>query len=181
MRRLGTPQNDDILLRALTLIVARQARPSSGGRDRQSPSVQPGGVRGAPQARQVADRFDVIQKLRHAIEQQLRRAPCPDESFVPGEVEPEAQHMPTGLNPSLRVAGQIRSGQSPSCRRQDAGRDPPRDRIQLAHGRQLDPAGRLAGTQQHGTKADHTGAAFFRAYLARRWSPSADDCEPSHG
>ena len=56
-----------------------------------------GAVRGAPQARQVADRFHLIQNLRHAIEQQLSRAPCPDEPFVPGEVEPEAEHVPIGL------------------------------------------------------------------------------------
>jgi hypothetical protein len=36
-----------------------------------------GAARGAPQARQVADRFHLLQNLRHAIEQQLSRAPGP--------------------------------------------------------------------------------------------------------
>jgi hypothetical protein len=36
-----------------------------------------GARRGAPKARQVADRFHLVQNLRHTIEQQLSRAPSP--------------------------------------------------------------------------------------------------------
>jgi hypothetical protein len=36
-----------------------------------------GARRGAPQARQVADRFHLLQNMRHTIEQQLSRAPSP--------------------------------------------------------------------------------------------------------
>jgi transposase len=56
-----------------------------------------GAVRGAPQARQVADRFHLIQNLRQSIQQQLSRAPLPQQSFVPGEMEPDAQRPPDNL------------------------------------------------------------------------------------
>jgi hypothetical protein len=44
-----------------------------------------GAARGAPQAGQVADRFHLLQNLRHAIEQQLSRAPGPRLRFASGE------------------------------------------------------------------------------------------------
>jgi hypothetical protein len=47
-----------------------------------------GAARGAPQARQVADRFHLLQNLRHAIEQQFSRAPGPCLQVAPsGTVE----------------------------------------------------------------------------------------------
>jgi transposase len=44
-----------------------------------------GAVQGAPQARQVADRFHLLQNLRHVIEQQLSRAPRRSPLFAPSE------------------------------------------------------------------------------------------------
>jgi hypothetical protein len=54
-------------------------------------------MRGAPQARQVADRFHLIQNLRQSIQQQLSRAPLQHEPFVPGEMEPEPRQPQPGL------------------------------------------------------------------------------------
>jgi transposase len=48
-----------------------------------------GARQGAPQARQVADRFHLIQNLRQAIEQQISRAPPHDELSVPDDIEPQ--------------------------------------------------------------------------------------------
>jgi transposase len=60
-----------------------------------------GAARGAPQARQVADRFHLIQNLREAIEQQFSRAPLPQEPSVSEEMEPDAQQVPAGLIPGI--------------------------------------------------------------------------------
>jgi transposase len=56
-----------------------------------------GAKRGAPQARQVADRFHLIQNLRQSIQQRLSRAPLQQEPFVPGEMEPEPRQPQPGL------------------------------------------------------------------------------------
>ena len=45
-----------------------------------------GARRGAPQARQVADRFHLLQNLRQTIEQQLSRAPRPTRPPAPADV-----------------------------------------------------------------------------------------------
>ena len=45
-----------------------------------------GAAQGAPQARQVADRFHLLQNLRHAIEQQLTRAPSRQLQLAPQEI-----------------------------------------------------------------------------------------------
>ena len=45
-----------------------------------------GAAQGAPQARQVADRFHRLQNLRHAIEQQLTRAPSRQLQLAPQEI-----------------------------------------------------------------------------------------------
>jgi len=45
-----------------------------------------GAAQGAPQARQVADRFHLLQNLRHAIEQQLTRAPTRHLQLTPREI-----------------------------------------------------------------------------------------------
>ena len=145
-----------------------------------------GAVRGAPQARQVADRFHVIQNLRHAIEQQLSRAPCPDEPFVPGEMEPEAQHVPTGL---------IHRYGSPAVtehrRRAKAGHragwQDRFDRVKALQGdgKTLDAIVRETGSnwrtvakwtrldalpERRTMAAKLTTPGYFRAYLARRWA-----------
>ena len=44
-----------------------------------------GAARGAPQARQIADRFHLLQNLRHATEQQLIRAPRTPLPLAPSE------------------------------------------------------------------------------------------------
>ncbi len=45
-----------------------------------------GAAQGAPHARQVADRFHLLQNLRHAIEQQLTRAPSRQLQLAPQEM-----------------------------------------------------------------------------------------------
>ena len=45
-----------------------------------------GAAEGAPQASQVADRFHLLQNLRHAIEQQLNRAPSRQLQLAPQEI-----------------------------------------------------------------------------------------------
>ena len=51
----------------------------------------------------------------------------------------------------------VRSRQGAARRRQDAGPDRPRDRVQLAYGPEMDPAGRIPPTGNHGTEADDAG------------------------
>ena len=63
-------------------------------RDRCGLYVQ-GAAQGAPQARQVADRFHLLQNLRHAIEQQLPRAPGRRLQLAPLEIVALAE--PPGL------------------------------------------------------------------------------------
>jgi transposase len=46
-----------------------------------------GALQGAPQARQVADRFHLLENLRRTIEQQTSRAPLQQRPFDPTEVE----------------------------------------------------------------------------------------------
>ena len=45
-----------------------------------------GAAQGAPQARQVADRFHLLQNLRHAIEQQVTRTPSRQLQLAPQEI-----------------------------------------------------------------------------------------------
>jgi len=60
--------------------------------------------RGAPKARQVADRFHLIQNLRHTIEQQLSRAPRPAR-------QPAMEDASTDLIATARCGGH---GQQPA-------------------------------------------------------------------
>jgi transposase len=46
-----------------------------------------GAAQGPPQARQIADRFHLLQNLRRVIEKQMSRAPHQYEPFVPGEMD----------------------------------------------------------------------------------------------
>ena len=63
-----------------------------------------GGRQGAPQARQVADRFHLLQNLRQTIEQQLSRAPRPARQPSPEDAEVEA----------ARAAGRTGHGRQPA-------------------------------------------------------------------
>src|SRR5271169_284766 len=143
-----------------------------------------GAARGAPRARQVADRFHLLQNLRHAIEQQLSRAERPCLQVAPsGTVEiPE----PTGL--ILRygppeVTEHRHLVQAGRRARSQVGFD--RVKALQAAGKTLAEIVRATGRhwrtvrkwtlmetmRPHATMAPKsTTPSGFAAYLARRWN-----------
>ena len=143
-----------------------------------------GAVQGAPQARQVADRFHLLQNLRHAIEQQLSRAPRQFPLFVPSETadplsEPPATVHRYGQPEVTDHRSLVRAGHR--ARRQ-AGFD--RVKALHAEGKPLCAIVRETGlnwrtvrkwTRQDALQTRQTMApkpttpSAFRAYLARRW------------
>ncbi|NPD66609.1 hypothetical protein HN018_26690 (plasmid) [Lichenicola cladoniae] len=131
-----------------------------------------GAAQGAPQASQVANRLHLLQNLRHAIEQQLTRAPDRHLQLALQEIVVLAirrSHPPLwaagGDGASLSCLGgtpwpgatRVRSRQGAARRRQDAGHDRPRDRVQLAHGPEVDTAGRIPAPGDHGAEDHHAG------------------------
>jgi transposase len=96
MARLGAPQSKDTLLRSLKRGVKKQAAAAVrvAGVDDWSwrkgstygTIMVAGAAQGAPQAAQIADRFHLLQNFRHAIEQQLTRAPGRQLQLAPQEI-----------------------------------------------------------------------------------------------
>jgi len=79
-----------------------------------------GAVQGAPQARQVADRFHLLQNLRQSIERQLSRSPRPPQPIAPCEASlapPETvirRYGPGNLR-SPRIGISFKRGVAPPC------------------------------------------------------------------
>jgi transposase len=143
-----------------------------------------GARQGAPQARQVADRFHLLENLRKSIEQQLSRAPRQHEPFVPDPGKPllaadalnRRHEQPEAMEHRLLLAAGRRAA----------------DQDRFAHLKTLQAGGesraaivretglnwrtvtkwvRLDGLPDRRTMAAKTTTAErFRVYLARRWA-----------
>ncbi len=142
-----------------------------------------GAVQGAPQARQVADRFHLLQNLRQSIERQLSRSPRPPQPIAPCEAslappetvirrygQPEVtedRHLvQTGRRAALhrrfnQVKALQREGKSHGAIAREAG----------LHWRTVDKWTRLDTLPERAIMAPKTTTpAAFRSYLAQRWS-----------
>jgi len=110
-------------------------------------SFAQGAHEGAPQARQVADRFHILQNLREAIEAQLSRA---------------AESSARSLLPA--DAG---SGPDAAWRRKEHRRDCSADGFRPPHDCQMVQADALP--QRNAAAPKTTSPKYFEEYLSRRW------------
>ncbi len=122
-----------------------------------------GAAQGAPQAWQVADRFHLLQNLRQAIEQQLSHSLRSLPLFVPGETadltEPPGMIHRYGRPKVTERRHLVQAGRRPArqsrfdrvkalqAEGKTLGADRPRNRIELAHGPQMDRTGCVATTR----------------------------------
>ena len=143
-----------------------------------------GAARGAPQAQQIADRFHLLQNLRHTIEQQLSRAPRTPVPLAPSETVNLAE--PPGLIHRYgppEVTEHRRLVQEGRHARARAGFD--RVRALHAEGMSLAEIMRETGLHSRTVRkwtrleaflpratmaAKPTTPSGFAAYLARRWN-----------
>jgi hypothetical protein len=129
-----------------------------------------GARQGAPQARQVADRFHLIDNLRERLEQQmsgphasLRSAGAsPTAGETPEPDEAVAQHRRHALLEQFnRVKNLLPLGEHSLCDRESHGVEPQARR-------QMDTAGAIARSQQDG--AHDRKSKAYHAHLSRRWT-----------
>ena len=143
-----------------------------------------GAAQGAPQARQVADRFHLLQNLRHAIEQQLSRAepPCPQveaggavalpeppgliHRYGPPEVTEHRQLVETGRRARSRAGfDRVKSLRAEGKSLADIVRETG------FHWRTVQKWTRQEALRPRATMAPKpTTPSGFGAYLARRWN-----------
>lgn len=142
-----------------------------------------GAMQGAPQARQVADRFHLLQNLRQSIERQLSRAPRPPLPVSPSEgslappdtvirrygqpeVTEDRHLVRTGRRAVLhrkfaQVKALQREGKSHGAIVRETG----------LHWRTIDKWARLDALPERAIMAPRTTTPNgFRTYLAQRWA-----------